>query len=88
MESNTKQSNYKDAVMLLIADCSGFDVEEINRDMHLEEDLAFDSLDRHELAIQIWNKFELEEELDPSELQNIKTVEDVLAFVKKYILSI
>ena len=76
------------AVKELVSKSSGFDVKEIKVDMHLEKDLGMDSLDRHELALTVWAKFELEANIPPDELRKITTVKEMIEVIKKYTLSI
>ena len=84
----TKGWDIHKAVKELISKSSGFDLKEIRVHMRLEEDLGMDSLDRHELALMVWAKFELEEDIPPDELRTITTVKGMIETIKKYTLSI
>lgn len=91
MASSTKGSRISivKEVKKIIADSMSANLkpEEITEDMHLEKDLGLDSLDRYEVAMTIWCKWELEE-IETEDLRTIMTVKEVIDIVKKSLLSI
>ena len=90
MASNTKGSKWDItySVKLIVAEVSQWEVKDIRVDMHLEKDIGLDSLDRHELALIAWSRFELEEDIPPDELRKITTVRELSDVIIKYTLSI
>ena len=55
---------------------------EITEDTSFKDDLGVDSLDLLELVMAFEEEYNIE--LNPEELEDIKTVGDVMEFVKKY----
>lgn len=90
MASNMKRSKWDITYRIkeLISEVSAWEVKDIRVDMHLENDLGLDSLDRHELALMAWSSFELEENIPPDDLRKVTTVREMSDMITKYTLSI
>lgn len=65
-----------DKLKELIADNLGCEIEDIKRESNLIEDLEADSLDIVELTMAIEEEFGVA--ISDEELENVKTVEDIL----------
>lgn len=52
----------------------------LNADTNLMEELAFDSVDLIEIVIEIEEAFEIK--IEDAEIQNIKTVRDIVEMIK------
>lgn len=68
-------------VRTLVAEKLGVDEDEIELESNLEEDLGADSLDLVDLTMAIEDEFGVR--VEDEELENIKTVEDIVKKLSK-----
>ena len=71
----------EEKVKQIIADLLQVDVGEVNLYSDLVEDLGADSLDVIELGMQLEEEFDLE--IPDEDIERIKTVKDVLDYIKE-----
>ena len=69
-----------DTLKELVVDQLGVDPEKIKMEATFEEDLEADSLDIVELLMEIEEKFEIK--VPDEDAENMKSVADVVAFIK------
>jgi len=67
----------------IIADQIGIDAGEIKETSSFKEDLGIDSLDLFEIVMQLEEKYDVE--IDSNELEDVKTIKDVIEFLNKKI---
>lgn len=67
-------------VRAIIAEELGIEEDSIEIDSHLADDLGADSLDAVELIMAIEEEFEVE--IDDSDAQAIKTVQDIVDYLE------
>lgn len=66
----------------MISELMGIDKSKIKPDSNFIDDLKADSLDIVQMLIAMENEFGIE--FDDAEMQNIKTVGDVVKFIEKH----
>lgn len=69
-------------VQSMISELMGIDKSKIKPDSNFIDDLKADSLDIVQMLIAMENEFGIE--FDDAEMQNIKTVGDVVKFIEKH----
>jgi acyl carrier protein len=69
-------------IVNIIREQLNIDDVEITEDTSFKDDLGVDSLDLLELVMAFEEEYDIE--LNPEELEDIKTVGDVMEYVKKY----
>ena len=69
-------------IVNIIREQLNLDDVEITEDTSFKDDLGVDSLDLLELIMAFEEEYDIE--LNPEELEDIKTVGDVMEYVKKY----
>ena len=69
-------------IVTIIREQLNLDDVEITEDTSFKDDLGVDSLDLLELVMAFEEEYDIE--LNPEELEDIKTVGDVMEYVKKY----
>ena len=69
-----------DKIRVIIAEELGIEEDTIELDSHLADDLGADSLDAVELIMAIEEEFEVE--IDDSDAQAIKTVQDIVDYLE------
>lgn len=69
-------------IVNIIREQLNLDDVEITEDTSFKDDLGVDSLDLLELVMAFEEEYDIE--LNPEELEDIKTVGDVMEYVKKY----
>ncbi|EPP35858.1 Acyl carrier protein [Chlamydia avium] len=70
----------EDDVKAIIVDQLGVDISEVNEDSSFIEDLNADSLDLTELIMSLEEKFSFE--ISEEEAEKLRTVGDVIAYIK------
>ncbi len=70
----------KEKVIKIVGDFLDIDVSEIEGTSNLKEDLNADSLDFVELVMELEEEFDFEAKEE--ELINIKTVDDIIAYIE------
>ncbi len=71
----------KDKLYTLIADELSVAPEQITLEANLQDDLGADSLDAIQLIMSIENEFDIT--IPETEIDNLKTVADVLKYIEK-----
>lgn len=71
----------KEKVLELIAEQFDKDIDELNEEMSFIDDLNADSVDIVELVMSIEDEFSIE--IEDEELENLKTIGDVLEFIEE-----
>ena len=71
----------KEKVLELIAEQFDKDIDELNEGMSFIDDLNADSVDIVELVMSIEDEFSVE--IEDEELENLKTIGDVLEFIEE-----
>ena len=71
-----------DKIINIIRDQLNIDDADITEETSFKDDLGVDSLDLLELVMAFEEEYKIE--LNPEELEDIKTVGDVMEYVKKY----
>ncbi|MBP2025166.1 acyl carrier protein [Peptoniphilus stercorisuis] len=71
----------KEKVLELIAEQFDKDIDELNEEMSFIDDLNADSVDIVELVMSIEDEFSVE--IEDEELENLKTIGDVLEFIEE-----
>ena len=69
-------------VQSMISELMGIDKSKIKHECNFIDDLKADSLDIVQMLIAMENEFGIE--FDDAEMQNIKTVGDVVKFIEKH----
>ena len=69
-------------IIALLADQFGKEESEIELSMDIAEDLGADSLDVDELLMSIEDEFSME--IPDEEIENIKTVGDLVAYIENH----
>ena len=69
-----------DKIRAIIAEELGIEEDTIELDSHLSDDLGADSLDAVELIMALEEEFEVE--IDDSDAQAIKTVQDIVDYLE------
>ena len=62
----------------------GYEIKEINGTSLLEEDLGLDSFDALRIIFEIEDEFDIS--IPPTEIENVKTLEDVYKHIEKRVL--
>jgi acyl carrier protein len=79
----TLNEQEKQRVLFIVADTLGYFEEEIDDDNSLKDDLGMDSLDQVEICMEIEKEFNIN--IPDSELENVKTVQDLYSCVEKFL---
>jgi len=69
-------------LLAVIADKTGYPVETLSKEMHLESDLGIDSIKRVEILSAITEEAQGLEDVDPAEMSDISTIGGILAFLE------
>ena len=75
--------NLAEKVISIIALNRGKSITDLNENIDLVNDLAFDSLDKVELIMEFENKFSVH--ISDDEAEKIKTISDIVKFLEKNI---
>lgn len=76
--------DYKEMLLDVVSDKTGYPKEILTVDMGLEADLGIDSIKRVEILSAIKDQNPWLPEVDPGEMANIVTLGDVLGFIEKF----
>jgi acyl carrier protein len=79
----TLNEQEKQRILFIVADTLGYFEEEIDDDNSLKDDLGMDSLDQVEICMEIEKEFNIN--IPDSELENVKTVQDLYSCVEKFL---
>jgi len=71
----------EETIFRIIAEQFSVPVNEINIDKHLINDLNADSLDSIEIVVECEKEFDIE--IDDDDLENIRTVKDIVNLVQE-----
>ena len=75
----------KKEIIAIIADVSGFDIEEITLDSDLVKDLEVDSIKAIEIAVAIEKKFKVS--VRDEDIPKITTTKQMIALTEKYLMT-
>ena len=70
----------KERILEIIAEQFNMDVNELDEDMHFQDDLNADSIELVELVMTIEEEFETE--VSEEDLEKLKTIGDVIDYVE------
>ncbi|MDU5806280.1 MAG: acyl carrier protein [Peptoniphilus harei] len=70
----------KDRILQIIAEQFNIDKDELTEDMNFQDDLNADSIELVELVMTIEEEFETE--VSEEDLENLKTIGDVIEYVE------
>ncbi|MBU0991238.1 MAG: SDR family oxidoreductase [Proteobacteria bacterium] len=75
--------DFKEMLLSIVADKTGYPKEILSEDMGLESDLGIDSIKRVEILSAVKDESPWLPEVDPSEMANIETLGDVIRYIEK-----
>ena len=78
--ANVISANVSELVIELVAEKTGYPAEMLNLDMELEADLGIDSIKQVEILSGLREKMPDLDELDPSQLTDLRTLGQIVAF--------
>jgi acyl carrier protein len=77
------ENNVEKEIVSIIADVSGFDVEEIKPDTNIMKDLEVDSIKTIEITVAIEKKFKIS--VRDEDVPKIATVKDAIELVERLV---
>ena len=87
-ESLPADVDFKEMLLSIVADKTGYPKDILTEDMGLESDLGIDSIKRVEILSAVKDESPWLPEVDPSEMGEIETLKDVIDYIEKMVPSI